>query len=155
MKVTNINNTSEFRTSMLKNSLVSIKNNLTIGNNINSRFQVKNKLDGGFYAIKRIKLNPESVQLNKKITREVKLLSRLNHENVVRYYNAWIESSMEQNEEEDSYIGVAKSSTKRGNSLEGKISIPDELDSQLDHSNSCIRMQYNNFRYFNYFSHLG
>ncbi|KAL4706053.1 hypothetical protein ACJJTC_013520, partial [Scirpophaga incertulas] len=54
--------------------------------------KVKNKLDGGFYAIKRIKLNPESIQLNKKITREVKLLSRLNHENVVRYYNAWIES---------------------------------------------------------------
>ncbi|KAG7297751.1 hypothetical protein JYU34_018470 [Plutella xylostella] len=54
--------------------------------------KVKNKLDGGFYAIKRIKLNPENVQLNKKITREVKLLSRLNHENVVRYYNAWIET---------------------------------------------------------------
>lgn len=54
---------------------------------------MKNKLDGGLYAIKRIKLNPESVQLNKKITREVKLLSRLNHENVVRYYNAWIEST--------------------------------------------------------------
>lgn len=52
---------------------------------ISFEFQGKNKLDGGFYAIKRVKLNPESVQLNKKITREVKLLSRLNHENVVRY----------------------------------------------------------------------
>ncbi|XP_045486079.1 eIF-2-alpha kinase GCN2 [Pieris rapae] len=54
--------------------------------------KVKNKLDGGFYAIKHVKLNPKSVELNKKITREVKLLSRLNHENVVRYYNAWIET---------------------------------------------------------------
>ncbi|XP_063627840.1 eIF-2-alpha kinase GCN2 [Cydia splendana] len=60
--------------------------------------KVKNKLDGGFYAIKRIQLNPENVNLNKKITREVKLLSRLNHENVVRYYNAWIESSVEVSE---------------------------------------------------------
>jgi translation initiation factor 2-alpha kinase 4 len=45
------------------------------------------------YAIKRIELNPRSKQLNRKITREVKLLSRLNHENVVRYYNSWIESA--------------------------------------------------------------
>lgn len=47
-------------------------------------FQVKNKLDGRLYAIKRIPLNPKSQHFNKKITREVKLLSRLNHENVVR-----------------------------------------------------------------------
>ncbi|XP_031785554.1 eIF-2-alpha kinase GCN2 [Nasonia vitripennis] len=56
-------------------------------------FKVKNKLDGGIYAIKRIKLNPKNKQLNRKITREVKLLSRLNHENVVRYYNSWIETA--------------------------------------------------------------
>lgn len=55
--------------------------------------KVRNKLDGGIYAIKRIELNPKKKQLNKKITREVKLLSRMNHENVVRYYNSWIEST--------------------------------------------------------------
>ena len=47
--------------------------------------KVKNKLDGNLYALKRIKLNPSNLQLNKRMTREVKLLSRLNHENVVRY----------------------------------------------------------------------
>ncbi|KAK4885013.1 hypothetical protein RN001_001284 [Aquatica leii] len=56
--------------------------------------KVKNKLDGGQYAIKRIELNPKNKQLNRKITREVKLLSKLNHENVVRYYNAWIETAI-------------------------------------------------------------
>ncbi|XP_048265951.1 eIF-2-alpha kinase GCN2 isoform X2 [Bombus terrestris] len=56
--------------------------------------KVKNKLDGGIYAIKRIELNPKNKQLHKKITREVKLLSRMNHENVVRYYNSWIESAI-------------------------------------------------------------
>ena len=49
-----------------------------------SVIKVRNKLDGNTYAIKRIQLQPRSLNLNKKITREVKLLSRLNHENVVR-----------------------------------------------------------------------
>ncbi|XP_033626734.1 eIF-2-alpha kinase GCN2-like isoform X1 [Asterias rubens] len=53
--------------------------------------KVLNKLDSNIYAIKRILLNPKSRELNRKITREVKLLSRLHHENVVRYYNSWIE----------------------------------------------------------------
>eukprot|EP00058_Branchiostoma_floridae_P027964 XP_002613455.1 hypothetical protein BRAFLDRAFT_71943 [Branchiostoma floridae] len=44
--------------------------------------KVKNKLDGCMYAIKRIPLDPKSKAFNRKITREVKLLSRLNHENV-------------------------------------------------------------------------
>ncbi|XP_053597079.1 eIF-2-alpha kinase GCN2 [Microplitis demolitor] len=55
-------------------------------------WKVRNKLDGRFYAIKRIALNPKISELNKKMIREVKLLSRLNHENVVRYYNSWIEN---------------------------------------------------------------
>ncbi|CAG7836539.1 unnamed protein product, partial [Allacma fusca] len=54
--------------------------------------KVRNKLDGGIYALKRIRLNPRNKLLNKKITREVKLLSQLNHENVVRYFNSWIET---------------------------------------------------------------
>ncbi|XP_075223291.1 eukaryotic translation initiation factor 2 alpha kinase Gcn2 [Lycorma delicatula] len=55
--------------------------------------KVRNRLDGCLYAIKRIELTSMNTQLYKKITREVKLLSRLNHENVVRYYNSWIETS--------------------------------------------------------------
>ncbi|CAG9859480.1 unnamed protein product [Phyllotreta striolata] len=55
--------------------------------------KVQNKLDGGYYAIKRIRLNPKNRALNKKIVREVKLLSRLNHENVVRYFNSWVETT--------------------------------------------------------------
>lgn len=54
---------------------------------------MKNKLDDCLYAIKCIELNKKNKNLNKKITREVKLLSRLNHENVVRYFNSWIEAA--------------------------------------------------------------
>ncbi|CAL8291185.1 unnamed protein product [Gadus morhua 'NCC'] len=52
--------------------------------------KVKNKLDGCYYAVKRIQVNPVSKQF-RRIKGEVTLLSRLNHENIVRYYNAWIE----------------------------------------------------------------
>lgn len=54
---------------------------------------MKNKLDGCLYAIKCIELNKKNKTLNKKITKEVTLLSRLNHENVVRYFNSWIEAA--------------------------------------------------------------
>ncbi|KAG5896432.1 hypothetical protein JTB14_022511 [Gonioctena quinquepunctata] len=64
--------------------------------------KVRNKLDGGYYAIKRIELNPKNKSLNKKIVREVKLLSRLNHENVVRYYNSWIETTTIKQEADNS-----------------------------------------------------
>ncbi|XP_028168706.1 eIF-2-alpha kinase GCN2 [Ostrinia furnacalis] len=83
--------------------------------------KVKNKLDGGFYAIKRVKLNPESVQLNRKITREVKLLSRLNHENVVRYYNAWIETTTETIETEDASVKSPEVRKKPGDSLQDVV----------------------------------
>ncbi|XP_074548243.1 eIF-2-alpha kinase GCN2 [Halichoeres trimaculatus] len=52
--------------------------------------KVQNKLDGCYYAVKRIQVNPATKQF-RRIKGEVTLLSRLNHENIVRYYNAWIE----------------------------------------------------------------
>ncbi|XP_063039722.1 eIF-2-alpha kinase GCN2 isoform X2 [Engraulis encrasicolus] len=52
--------------------------------------KVQNNLDGCYYAVKRIQVNPMSRQF-RRIKGEVTLLSRLNHENIVRYYNAWIE----------------------------------------------------------------
>lgn len=66
---------------------------------------MRNLLDGGFYAIKKIELNRKNRQLNKKIVREVKLLSRLNHENVVRYYNSWIETTVTKADDLNSTFG--------------------------------------------------
>lgn len=69
-------------------------------------WKAKNKLDGRQYAIKRIQLPNRCGKISKHITREVELLSRLNHSNVVRYYNSWIErvnkADMKMNDDEDS-----------------------------------------------------
>ncbi|KAB7505006.1 eIF-2-alpha kinase GCN2 [Armadillidium nasatum] len=50
-------------------------------------YKVRNKVDDRIYALKRISLYHKSEATRRKMTREVKLLSSLNHENVVRLSN--------------------------------------------------------------------
>lgn len=63
--------------------------------------KAKNRLDRRVYAVKKILLEPEqgtnakaragAIQ-NKKLRREVTTISRMTHKNIVRYYQAWVES---------------------------------------------------------------
>ncbi|KAK5131739.1 eukaryotic translation initiation factor 2-alpha kinase, partial [Cryomyces antarcticus] len=54
--------------------------------------KVRNKTDGGVYAIKKIKQKSASA-LTETLS-EVMLLQRLNHPYVVRYYSAWVEDDI-------------------------------------------------------------
>ncbi|KAK4341295.1 hypothetical protein RND71_039796 [Anisodus tanguticus] len=54
----------------------------------------KNKLDGRQYAMKKIRLKEKILPLNDRILREVATLSRLQHQHVVRYYQAWFETGI-------------------------------------------------------------
>ncbi|KAJ2709509.1 eukaryotic translation initiation factor 2-alpha kinase, partial [Coemansia spiralis] len=54
--------------------------------------KARNRIDGRFYAIKKIPLDPRDSDSNKKIFREVTTLSRLHHHHVVRYYTTWVEN---------------------------------------------------------------
>ncbi|KAL1916270.1 uncharacterized protein VTP21DRAFT_5887 [Calcarisporiella thermophila] len=74
--------------------------------------KAKNKLDGRFYAIKKIRLDSRDTENTRKILREVTTLSRLHHQFVVRYYATWLEDS--------------KGSANSDNSLN------DELSSECD-----------------------
>ncbi|XP_017892549.1 eukaryotic translation initiation factor 2-alpha kinase [Ceratina calcarata] len=53
-------------------------------------FEAKNKIDDCNYAIKRIAL-PNSESSMERVMREVKALAKLDHPNIVRYFNAWRE----------------------------------------------------------------
>eukprot|EP00039_Didymoeca_costata_P024497 m.10467 g.10467 ORF g.10467 m.10467 type:complete len:1401 (-) comp4267_c0_seq1:73-4275(-) len=55
-------------------------------------FKARNKLDGRVYAVKRIMLDPSRPGEVEKTSREVTLLSRLNHSHIVRYFQAWVET---------------------------------------------------------------
>ncbi|XP_062173283.1 eIF-2-alpha kinase GCN2 isoform X3 [Alnus glutinosa] len=54
----------------------------------------QNKLDGRQYAVKKIRLKDKSLPVNDRILREVATLSRLQHQHVVRYYQAWFETGV-------------------------------------------------------------
>ncbi|XP_034564356.1 eukaryotic translation initiation factor 2-alpha kinase 1 isoform X2 [Notolabrus celidotus] len=54
-------------------------------------FKVMNKLDGQFYAVKKILIKKVSKDDCMKVLREVKVLSSLQHVNIVGYHTAWME----------------------------------------------------------------
>uniref|UniRef100_A0A665WKH9 Eukaryotic translation initiation factor 2-alpha kinase 1 n=1 Tax=Echeneis naucrates TaxID=173247 RepID=A0A665WKH9_ECHNA len=54
-------------------------------------FKVMNKLDGQYYAVKKVLIKKVSKDDCMKVLREVKVLSSLQHVNVVGYHTAWME----------------------------------------------------------------
>lgn len=74
-------------------------------------YKAFNKFDKHYYAIKKIFLQ-ESFD---KVYREIKFLSSLNHPNIVRYYNSWIEfdpfiyDDINKMDEDDYFVSNTKS----------------------------------------------
>ena len=54
-------------------------------------YKARNRLDGREYAIKKIRLS-SSAENDEKTLREITALSRLSHQNIVRYVTCWIET---------------------------------------------------------------
>lgn len=54
-------------------------------------FLARNRLDCTVYAIKTVLLYQNERELNYIVMREVKALAKLDHQNIVRYYQSWIE----------------------------------------------------------------
>jgi eukaryotic translation initiation factor 2-alpha kinase 4 len=83
--------------------------------------KARNKLDGRFYAIKKVKLR--GTENDDKIFREVNALSRLNHRYIVRYYATWLET-------------VHRNRRSSRNSLGGWDSPDDDEDEDEDTTDS-------------------
>ncbi|XP_078447574.1 protein kinase family protein isoform X2 [Wolffia australiana] len=111
----------------------------------------KNKLDGRHYAVKKIRLKDKNLSVNDKILREVATLSRLQHQHVVRYYQAWFETgsfgyhtldSMSLDESTFSHMGASSmSSSGQGNSQEMTF-----LYIQMEYCPRTLRQDLNAFK---------
>lgn len=101
----------------------------------------KNKLDGRQYAMKKIRLKDKSLPVNDRILREVATLSRLQHQHVVRYYQAWFETAIDGGHCDTTWgSGTAASSTF---SYKGASSV-DVVghDNKLESTYLYIQMEY-------------
>uniref|UniRef100_A0A1J3D0H7 non-specific serine/threonine protein kinase n=1 Tax=Noccaea caerulescens TaxID=107243 RepID=A0A1J3D0H7_NOCCA len=101
----------------------------------------KNKLDGRQYAVKKIRLKDKEIPVDNRIVREVATLSRLQHQHVVRYYQAWFETGVA-----DPSAGANWGSKTAGSSMfsySGAVSteIP-EQDNKLESTYLYIQMEY-------------
>lgn len=54
-------------------------------------FKAQNRLDGHYYAVKKIKFSSTNSPRYHRILREVKSLAGMDHSNIVRYNAAWVE----------------------------------------------------------------
>lgn len=99
----------------------------------------KNKLDGRQYAVKKIRLKDKSPPLNDRILREVATLSRLQHQHVVRYYQAWFETGVI-----DSYVdSIWGSRTAESSGFSYKeASQADGHENKLESTYLYIQMEY-------------
>ncbi|KAK9811583.1 hypothetical protein WJX72_006503 [[Myrmecia] bisecta] len=79
-----------------------------------------NRLDGRQYAVKKIKLHSQLPHKYARIMREVATLSRLQHPNVVRYFQAWCET----------YTGGARLDTEADTELDNWLTDGSQVDEQ-------------------------
>lgn len=103
--------------------------------------KVKNKIDSRYYAIKRIRLDPSNIEYNKKIFREVTTLSRLHHDRIVRYYQAWIEGGgtrRDASRETSSSLGTDMSSSSSESCDSGSSSSSQTNEKSTRHSRDGV-----------------
>ncbi|CAI5729828.1 unnamed protein product [Peronospora farinosa] len=100
--------------------------------------QVRNRLDRQLYAVKKVKLDPDDKTMKKKILREVKTISRMQHRHIVRYFQAWIEGKgrMSSDDEEDSKLEVGNLSDEDNLPSDGAVSEEENVYGDVSLSSS-------------------
>ena len=101
-------------------------------------YKVRNNYDTFEYAIKKIKINFNDTLESNRIIREIMLFSRLQHNNIAKYLQAWIEEDLDEtvNFDEYDYNNDINEDTKK------EIDKVEEIISQSD-SNSVEKIESN------------
>ncbi|TIA73067.1 hypothetical protein E3P91_01642 [Wallemia ichthyophaga] len=97
--------------------------------------KARNRLDGLFYAIKKVRLKPNT---DSKLFREVLSLSRLNSRFVVRYFGCWIEEAAQTAAQPFSNTSEA-TNTKKGTADSYSFSMHKLLNPKFDDSLSVAK----------------
>lgn len=116
----------------------------------------KNKLDGRQYALKMIRLKDKSPPVNDRILREVATLARLQHQHVVRYYQAWIETRLAGSLEDSmwgSMTGRSSSFSCKGGSLSDIVGQENMFESpylyiQMEYCPRTLRQLFDSYHHF-------
>ena len=90
-------------------------------------------IDGRFYAIKKIIIKHKTTNQLDKVLREITTLSRMQHNNILRYYSAWFESGKNMNTQ--SMIDLIHSLNVRNNNT---------INNNVHISNNNIHISNNN-----------
>ncbi|XP_066590227.1 eukaryotic translation initiation factor 2-alpha kinase-like [Prorops nasuta] len=117
-------------------------------------FEARNKIDDCNYAIKRISL-PNKQDSRDRVMREVRALAKLDHHNIVRYFNAWFECPpvgwQEQYDQQwieklpssVSHLEISQSGIKSSNSVHIDVTQTDEASS-IDSACEAYELNKNN-----------
>lgn len=98
----------------------------------------QNKLDGRRYAVKKIRLKDKGPPVNDRILREVATLARLQHQHVVRYYQAWYETGFA-----GSYADATLGSmTAMSSTISDKVASSGDNENKLESTYLYIQMEY-------------
>lgn len=81
-------------------------------------YTVQNILDNNSYAIKKIIFSSKNMTEIKMVLTEIDILSKLQHNNIVRYYNSWIEPIFDDLEIEESPISNSYSTSNEIENIE-------------------------------------
>jgi serine/threonine protein kinase len=115
-------------------------------------YKMYHKIDSMLYAVKKIPI--ENCTINKdcfdKILHEVRSIARLNHQNIIRYYNSWIEYDIYKAEDKelfDSNDSIDNISESENNDLKLTLFIQMELCDMNLKEWLDKRDEYENFDY--------
>jgi len=136
---TNSNNSkiinNKYESSIIPNHITKTFTDITqIGKGgFGSVYRVKNILDDNIYALKKIRLSENS---SITVLNEIRILAKLDHKHIIRYYNAWIDIDyFEEPIDTDSELSESVSTENK------LIRYNDTLTNTINGGNICLFIQ--------------